>query len=405
MPYARLFPPRNGGMLRSYFLCYELSRYFDLTLLTFQPAHEFRDGAEGYRWNNKIRILSMPLPDPHQGKLRRCYNAVKGRWYQKSIFRSAGSYMLEGYPAISRLLKHETFDFILFEHLYPLGLYKLVQKLNPNAKIILDAHNVDHLLYAQEHDVSSSHKHQRIFQQIKKQELSLYKYADLFLACSNKDRLLLEQLNLNSIRGVTAPNGADTYKNIFREPISTQIPHLLFCGSLDYEPNLDGLQWFAAEIWPLIRAAIPEVRLTIIGRNPQKKLIELLQNYEGIQLLGEVEDVRPYYAAACALIVPLRKGSGTRLKILEAMSLGTPIISTSIGAEGIEIVHGKHLLIADEKQNFATEVVRLLQNASLANMLAKQARQLVENEYCWENVVHRLYMELDIWHTNVQRSM
>ncbi len=375
----------NGGMLRNYFLCYELSKYFQVTLLTFQPEAEFVDGVQGYGWNKDIRVISLPLPAPGQGLIRKLRNAVKGRWYQKNLFRSAGSYMMEGYPVMHRLLQSETFDFVLFEHLFSLELQPLVRRLCPGARILFDAHNVDHLLYAQENDISVP-AHRRVYEEIRAGETSLHTKADYFLACSEKDRNTLEQLNGGQIRGYVVPNGADTYRNRFREETVTR-RNILFCGSLDYEPNRDGILWFYNSIWPDIKAAYPELVLTIIGRNGTHEDYATLKQDKDIQFVGEVPDVRPYYADSYLSVVPLRKGSGTRLKILESMSLGTTVVSTSIGAEGIDCTHGEHLYIADTREDFIDRIKELFEDTRPAELLRRNARKLIDTRYSWQAIV------------------
>jgi glycosyltransferase involved in cell wall biosynthesis len=385
VPYQHLYPPMNGGMLRNYFLCYELSKYFQVTLLTFQPEAEFVDGVQGYGWNKDIRVISLPLPKPGQGLISKLRNAMKGRWYQKNLFRSAGSYMMEGYPVMRRMLRSESFDFVLFEHLFSLELQPLVRRLCPGARILFDAHNVDHLLYAQENDISIP-AHRRAYEEIRVQETMLYAKADLFLACSEKDRNTLEQLNKGQIRGYVVPNGADTYRNRFREAGVTA-KNILFCGSLDYEPNRDGILWFYNSIWPVLKAAYPDLGLTIIGRNGTHEDYAALKQDKDIQFVGEVPDVRPYYANSYLSVVPLRKGSGTRLKILEAMSLGTTVVSTGIGAEGIDCTHGEHLYIADTREDFIGRVKDLLDNPNQAELLRINARKLIDTRYSWQVVV------------------
>jgi glycosyltransferase involved in cell wall biosynthesis len=385
VPYQHLYPPMNGGMLRNYFLCYELSKYFHVTLLTFQPVAEFVDGVQGYRWNKDIRVISLPLPDPGQGLFKKLRNAVKGRWYQKSLFRSAGSYMMEGYPVLRKLLQAESFDYVLFEHLFSLELQPLVRRLCPGARILFDAHNVDHLLYAQENDISQP-AHRHMYEEIRTHETTLRTKADYFLACSEKDRNTLEQLNGGQIRGFVVPNGADTYRNSFREaPVTAR--KILFCGSLDYEPNRDGILWFYGSIWPALKAAYPDLGFTVIGRNGNHDDYAALRQDKDIEFVGEVPDVRAYYADSCISVVPLRKGSGTRLKILESMSLGTTVVSTSVGAEGIDCRHGEHLYIADTREDFIDRVGELLEDRNLAELLRRNARKLVDTRYSWQVIV------------------
>jgi glycosyltransferase involved in cell wall biosynthesis len=169
---------------------------------------------------------------------------------------------------------------------------------------------------------------------------------------------------------------------------------LLFVGTMAYEPNADAMRYFCASILPLIRMRIPKTRLYIVGiappadirafgaeRPPQRTA--LANALESIVVTGEVRDVRPYYDVANIMVVPLRAGGGTRLKILEAMALGRPVVSTSLGCEGLAVKHGEHIMIADEPRDFADTVVELLENPTLARRLCRNARRLIESHYDW----------------------
>jgi polysaccharide biosynthesis protein PslH len=163
---------------------------------------------------------------------------------------------------------------------------------------------------------------------------------------------------------------------------------LIFAGRTDWLPNIDGLKFFCQEILPLIKKEIKDVRLTIIGKtrlNNVGAIHELpLQTVNDVTHLGFVEDVRPHIGKAAVYIVPLRIGGGTRLKILDAMAMGKAIVSTSIGAEGIDVTHGKNILIADTPEDFSKQVVRVLNDSKLRESLGAEGRKLVEEKYSWD---------------------
>jgi glycosyltransferase involved in cell wall biosynthesis len=160
---------------------------------------------------------------------------------------------------------------------------------------------------------------------------------------------------------------------------------LVFTGSFRYDPNHEAMVWFLEQIFPRIRATAPDVRLTITGDHAGMPLPPT----RGVSLTGYVNDVRPVIASAAVSIVPLRMGGGTRLKILEAMALGTPVVSTTKGAEGLEVQNGRHLLLADTASDFAEAVVGLLQDRELHAFLAGEARKLVAERYDWRVVLPR----------------
>jgi glycosyltransferase involved in cell wall biosynthesis len=163
--------------------------------------------------------------------------------------------------------------------------------------------------------------------------------------------------------------------------------HLVFIGSMDWLPNEDAVLYFTKEIYPLIKADVPDVRFTIAGRNPSGKIRKLHSLDPTIQVTGTVNDIRPYMASASAIVVPLRIGGGTRIKIFEGMAMGIPIVSTSIGAEGLPVVHQRNILLADKPDEFARETILLLKNPSIAANISYSALQMVRERYSWKTVV------------------
>jgi glycosyltransferase involved in cell wall biosynthesis len=170
---------------------------------------------------------------------------------------------------------------------------------------------------------------------------------------------------------------------------------LLFCGSLDYTPNRDGILWFHKRIWPLILHDCPHFRFRIVGRGNQEDPAYVpLHRDPRVDFIGEVDELEPHYRESSACIVPLRKGSGTRLKILEAMAYGSPVISTGIGAEGIEGIPCNDLLIADSPEAFAHTVALVHEDSELHERLRRSARNLVESRYDWGKIGEKLRDDL-----------
>lgn len=183
-------------------------------------------------------------------------------------------------------------------------------------------------------------------------------------------------------------NGVDTeyFTPAQQEPNE---PTILFMGTLSWPPNIDGLAYFCQKVMPLIQARMPDVRFIIVGRNPAPEVLALEKGRE-IQVIGAVPDVRPYLAQAAVCVVPLRVGSGSRLKILEALAAGRAVVSTTIGAEGLDVAHRRDLLIADDPEMFANSVCELLHNRSLRAQLAANGRALVEERYDWQALAGKL---------------
>jgi glycosyltransferase involved in cell wall biosynthesis len=176
-------------------------------------------------------------------------------------------------------------------------------------------------------------------------------------------------------------NGVAT-DEIIAQPDPTGPPTVLFSGTMAYPPNAEGIIWFVREAWLRLREAVPDVRLLVVGRDPPAAVRQLARD-PAIEVTGSVEDVRPYFARATAVIVPLLSGGGTRLKLLEALSAGRPVVSTSIGAEGIDLRRGEEAAIEDAPLRFADAVARLLQNRELRERMGTAGRDLVERRYDW----------------------
>jgi glycosyltransferase involved in cell wall biosynthesis len=191
------------------------------------------------------------------------------------------------------------------------------------------------------------------------------------------------------VRSAVIPNSVDVdyFKPSPQDPPSDGST-VLFFGAINYYPNVDGLLYLLHEVWPLLAKSHPRARLKIVGQHPTPEILA----FRGprVEVSGQVEDVRPHLSSAAVSIAPLRIGGGTRFKILEAMAMARPVVSTPLGAEGIKFESGRHLLLADDAAAFARAVGRILDDAQLANHLASEGRALVEARYSWAVAADRL---------------
>jgi len=191
------------------------------------------------------------------------------------------------------------------------------------------------------------------------------------------------------------PNGVDTKFFNKNDKVEQEPYTMVFTGAMGYLPNQDGIMFFLDEIYPLIKNEIPEAKIYVVGSRPPERL----QKYatDDVIITGFVDDVRPYIDRSSVYVVPLNMGSGTRLKVLEAMSMEIPIVSTSIGCEGIEIKDGENILVRNEPQEFANAVIELMRNKKLSNDLVKEGYELVKTKYDWSVVckgIDRAFSEL-----------
>jgi glycosyltransferase involved in cell wall biosynthesis len=165
----------------------------------------------------------------------------------------------------------------------------------------------------------------------------------------------------------------------------------LIVSTLFYPPNADGVRWFIREVYPLVSRQAPQTKLSIVGPRPPQDIVQFgARHPQVVTVAGYVADLRPYLERCAVMVVPVRAASGMRVRILEALAQGIPVVTTSMGAEGIDVTSGRHLLVADEPAEFAQAVVRLLGDHSMACRLALQGRQLIEQQYDWRVVLPRL---------------
>ena len=191
------------------------------------------------------------------------------------------------------------------------------------------------------------------------------------------------------------PNGVDVTH--YQPDFTSEAPaHLIYIGSMDWYPNEDAVAFFADEVLPGIQDKVPEVQFSIVGGNPSAR-VQGLTEREGVVVTGRVPEIKPYFAEATVFVVPLRIGSGTRLKILEALAMGKAIVSTTVGAEGLDLKDGEEIFIADEPTAFADAVTRLLTDASLRRRIGENGRARVERDYDWRSIgekLHQLYTKI-----------
>lgn len=401
IPYP-ILPPRGGGALRCWHVLRELARAGEVHAVIFQRLAELRAGADGYALPETVRPYS-PLDEPPPRTAfdrlpRRLGRALHYRWLRRSLRGPADAVLLRSWHLVERILREQPIDAAVFEHTGTMMAAPLVRRVSPATVRILDAHNVDCRLLEQECRAASpagrlDRRQRRLIGATRWTETHLHRFVDAAWACSDADRDVLVALNRGRVRGFTIPNGVDTQRLACADaaPSSAEV---LFCGSLNYAPNVDGLEWFARDIWPRIAHRCPRARLVVVGRGAAPDAFASLRRDDRVEFAGEVPDVAPYYRRAAVAVCPLRAGSGTRLKILEAMSLGTPVVSTRLGAEGIDLRHGEHALLADEPDSFAEQTAAVLRDPSLWRRLRLAAREQAERRYDWRVVGQAMQQSL-----------
>jgi len=299
---------------------------------------------------------------------------------------------------LQTVLQSHRFDVIHIEGL-ELACYIPILRAHSNAKLIFDAHNAEYVIQrrAFETDWRNPGRWPAAlyswlqWPRLKRFEAETLRRVHTVTCCSPEDAAALQAL-APEIKPIIIPNGIDV--DSYASPsdgqsLITRHPSLMFTGKMDYRPNVDAVLWFAAEIWPRIRAQAPEARFIIVGQKPTRSVQKLNQR-NGITVIGAVPEIQPYLAKASVYVAPLRMGGGTRLKLLEAMAMHKPIVSTTLGAEGFAARSGQELILADEVETFAQATVDLLHNPELREKLSKAGQAFVRQHYDWRVIIPKL---------------
>ncbi len=368
------FPsPSSGARTRVYHLLKALAREYSVSLVVLTAdAHEAEDGVpEGMKLK---RFLKVPWPTFPPKRVQQALGIIRGR-----------SGLLDSYrvktvqQVLDDLVARDHYGVALFESAFMAG-YRLPQ----DTRVIIDEHNIEYELlyrtYQRENSLVRKWYNWWESRQIKPVELERCGNAQGVLVTSEREAVLLKALLPDSMIAVV-PNGVDT--EAFQWASQEQLPdRIIFTGAMSYCPNVNAVLYFAKECWPLIRSKVPTATWQIVGRDPPP-VVQALAKLPGVSVTGPVPDVKPYLAVATVAIAPLLIGSGTRLKILEAFAMGKAVVSTSLGCEGLAVVSGQHLIVADQPEVFARSVVDLLQNAEQRMALGIAGRALAET-YSWQ---------------------
>jgi sugar transferase (PEP-CTERM/EpsH1 system associated) len=261
---------------------------------------------------------------------------------------------------------------------------------DPRAALIVDEHNIEYeLLYRMfqtERTALRRGYNWLEYRKFRREEMRTWRHASGCVTTSDRERDIVQHSAPGTLV-TTVPNGVDVdyFHPADREPDTNVVA---MTGLMKYRPNVDAAQFFANDVMPHIRAVHPDIVFYAVGGEPSVEVRRLASPH--VVVTDTVPDVRPYVHKAAVFVVPLRMGSGTRLKVLEALAMGKAVVSTSLGCEGIDVVDGEHLLVRDDPQRFADAVVELLKNPDLRARLGRQGRDLVVRRYRWETLADDL---------------
>jgi sugar transferase (PEP-CTERM/EpsH1 system associated) len=379
-----LLPLDKGGKLRTWHLMRHLAARHEITYLAFANAEE--TSAHRREMSSVCsRLVTVPRHDDAKGTVR-FYAGVAQHLLDPAPY-AVGKYRASAYrTALDALLDTGGFDRVVCDFLVPAVN---VRRAFPCPSILF-THNVEAEIWRRHAETASGPLRRALYRQqwsrMRRFEGRTLGRFDRVLAVSDADRDTFARLYPQTQAPVSIiPTGVDTA--FFRPPEDAAVtrPHVVFVGSMDWLPNEDAVVYFCRHILPQIAREVPDVTFSIVGRSPTATVRRLADDSR-VTVTGRVDDVRPALHEAAVAVVPLRIGGGTRLKIFEAMAAGTPVVSTTVGAEGLPAVPGRHLLVADEPDTFARAVVTLLRSREARRQMADAARALVVNQFDWQAV-------------------
>ena len=377
------FPPDGGAKIRTFNTLKELAKDFDITALCFirwKKDYQDRDiTKEREALAEHGRIHTFPLPQS-QSRIRFAFDHLRallsGRVYTRFVFASS-----RFADAIRSQLKRHRYDLVHADSLDLSGHFDLLEGL----PIVCVHHDVQSSLLARRASRETSLL-RRTYTSLqatamqKEEELWIPNVA-LNVAVSPVDR---DRLRARIPEGTyeVFPNGVDTD---YFFPKSASGAGLVFVGGTSWFPNLDALHFFCGEVLPILRQTLPDLSVTWVGRATDGEIKEFSERYD-ITLTGHVPDVRPYLWDAGCVIVPIRVGGGTRIKILDAWASGKAVVSTTIGCEGLDAEHDVNMRIADSPQEFAANISEVLSDDTLARRLGEEGRRTAVNKYSWTRI-------------------
>lgn len=376
-----LWPPTSGGRTRSLNLLAELSRRHEVTVVT---THGPEDEPEGLvdRLPQCERILSFGYRVPKRGSAAFPV-AVARSWLSPDPVDLWKWRVPAVRECVRSLIAGGRVDVCVSDFLFAAANLPSVRRV----PMVLFEHNVEYLIWKRLCDLETVAWRRALLEiewrKLRAREAAACRRFDVTIAVSQDDRdrlaALAPEANITWI-----PTGVDT-DYFAPDPHAERPAHIVFSGSMDWHPNEDAVGYFMADILPLIRAEVPHATFTIVGRNPSAAL-RAAAAHAGAGVTGTLDDIRPAVAEAALCVVPLRAGSGTRLKIFEALAMGKAVVSTTVGAEGLAIESGRHFVAADGAAAFARAVVELLNNPWRRRTIGAAGRQLVESRYSWAQV-------------------
>jgi len=385
------WPLYSGGAVRLHGILRELSRRgHDIVLLAGYDGPPLTD-------NHPVKMLCRDVHfyrPPSSARQARPVLAALASVLSPLPYTAAKFGGQQVRESIRELLRSNQFDLILacfafMAHLVPPDLARLTP-------VVLDECESEGLLWRQY--LRQGGRAKQAFALLNLIKLSWFQ-KDVasrivaLLSASEREATFSRTFLPQRVKSWTVPNGVDAD---FFAPVAAQSPDnrsIVLCAGFGVYRNAEAAIWFVREVFPRVKKTNPDVEFWIVGSDPPRE-VRQLADFPRVHVTGTVEDVRPYYARAAVSVVPYRYGEGTKLKVLEAMACGVPVVATTIGCQGIDVVHGEHVLIADSEKDFGDQVISLLRDAKKRAHLADMARRRLEEKYTWRKIVGDLEPKL-----------
>ncbi|MHB1131301.1 MAG: glycosyltransferase [Chloroflexota bacterium] len=383
------FPPRRGASIRTWHLLCWLAANHEVSLLSFGGS-----AAVPRELSELCRAVRL-VPVPRRTTTSRLRD-LAGTPLPDLALRFSSPEMER---TLEEWLRAERFDVLQIESLEMSLAWLRASRRLPLASwpwTVLDELNAEYLLQwrAFRADLSRPRRWPwALYSLVQTAKLRSYegrvcRRFDRVIAVCDEDAAALRAL-APAVRLAVLPNGVDCAYFAFQPPVTAARQQVVFTGTMDFRPNADAVTWFAEAIWPRVRKRVPRAHFVIVGANPSAA-VRGLASGPGISVTGGVPDVRPYLRASAAYALPMRIGGGIRLKALEAMAAGLPVVSTSLGCSGTTAEPGRHYWRADDAQSFAAQLVEVLLGERDSTPLLHAARSLVEEQYEWHHLAHHL---------------
>lgn len=384
------YPPHQGTSLRNLHVLRALAEVNDVTLLSFAEA----DRSQELGPLKAIARVLPPVTAPTRSTTQRLAQLATTNEPDVALRLRSEAFAI----ALTAALAATPYDVVQIEGIELARYIEQVRVEAPRARVVLDCHNAETELQrrAIQADLSQVSRWPAALysavqvRRLRRFERQALASADGVIAVSDIDRQYLVGLAPDMRSQVAVvPNTIDVSEYAQPEPVPADMRFdLVFTGKMDYRPNVDAVLWFAEDVWPLILEQRPRTTWAIVGQRPHSRL-DPLRKVNGVALTGSVPRIQPYIAGASVYIAPLRIGSGTRLKLIEAMAAGKAIVSTTVGAEGFPVVNGKNICLADTAGDQARTILHLLSDAEERGMLGSAARAFA-GRYDWRQNVSLL---------------